>query len=338
MAVVVNGGTVGGISLIDPVTETTMGPFLSGLLGPASSLLDCVVTPDGTTAIVSNFSAQRLFFIDVRTLPPVLLGSVALSIPAEDLALTPNGRFVLVTDGGGSVGFFTPVVVSVDVASRTVVGQFTSFGFFGAQSVAVARDNRTVVIADFDGGLIVPLRLLSNGSFDMEGGTGTISFNRPANVALAPDGRTGVVCNLSGRSVEIISINGAARTVSQAGSVGGLPGGQQGAVFTPDGTKVLVLSALPGPDQLAILQVEASGAISDTGQRVTLPSDATEAFLGVDVMAVTPEGTKAYIGNPGPGVVTQGVTVVDLTTTTPVVRGMIPMPTPVAIAFSQVGR
>jgi hypothetical protein len=72
MAVVVNGGTVGGISLIDPVTETTMGPFLSGLLGPASSLLDCVVTPDGRTAIVSNFSARRLFFIDIGTLPPAL--------------------------------------------------------------------------------------------------------------------------------------------------------------------------------------------------------------------------------------------------------------------------
>jgi hypothetical protein len=52
MAVVVNGGTVGGISLIDPVTETAMGPFLSGLLGPATNLLDCVVTPDGNTAII----------------------------------------------------------------------------------------------------------------------------------------------------------------------------------------------------------------------------------------------------------------------------------------------
>jgi hypothetical protein len=43
MAVVVNGGTVGGISLIDPISEMAMGPFLSGLLGPATSLLDCVV-------------------------------------------------------------------------------------------------------------------------------------------------------------------------------------------------------------------------------------------------------------------------------------------------------
>jgi hypothetical protein len=30
MAVVVDGGTVGGISLIDPVTDTAFGPFLQG--------------------------------------------------------------------------------------------------------------------------------------------------------------------------------------------------------------------------------------------------------------------------------------------------------------------
>jgi DNA-binding beta-propeller fold protein YncE len=111
MAIVVNGGSSGGISFIDPVTDTATGPFLEGALGPATDLLDGVVTPDGTIAIVSNFSAWRLYFIDVGTLTPSLLGSVSLPIPAEDLALTPDGRFVLVTDGSGTPGFFTPIVL-----------------------------------------------------------------------------------------------------------------------------------------------------------------------------------------------------------------------------------
>ena len=61
MAVVVNGGNMRGISLIDPVTETIFGPFLSGMPGPEAELLDYVVTPDGHTAIVSNCSPHVCF-------------------------------------------------------------------------------------------------------------------------------------------------------------------------------------------------------------------------------------------------------------------------------------
>jgi DNA-binding beta-propeller fold protein YncE len=335
MAVVVNGGTVGGISLIDPITETAIGPFLQGQLGDPGTLLDCVVTPDGTTAIVSNFSARRVFFIEVGTLPPTLLGSVSLPIPAEDLDLTPDGRFVLVTDGGGVPGFFTPIVLSIDVATRTVVGQSLSFGFFAAQSVAIAPDNRTVVITDADAGFITPLQLTPNGTFGMEGGTGTLSFERPNNVTIAPDGQRAVVCNVGGRSVNILRIDGATNTVSIIATLATLPGGQQGAVFTPDGTKILVLSVLPSPDQLSVLEVQASGLIVDTGQRVNLLSDLNRVLFGVDVIAVTADGTKAYIGNAGTGRVVSGVTVVDLTTAPPVVRGTIPTPMPVSIAFPQ---
>jgi len=127
-------------------------------------------------------------------------------------------------------------------------------------------------------------------------------------------------------------------TVIGMGAVTTLPSGQQGAVFTPDGTKVLVLSAMPSPDQLSLLQVQQTGLIADTGQRVNLLSDLDRVFFGVDVIAVTPDGAKAYIGNGGTGAVFPGVTVVDLTTTPPVVRGVIPMPTPVAITFPQTGR
>lgn len=223
--------------------------------------------------------------------------------------------------------------MSVDVATRTVVGSFSSFGLFGAQAVDVASDNRTVVVTDVDNGFITPLLLTPTGAFGMQSSTGTISFERPTNVALAPDGTIGVVCNIGGRSVNVIRINGATLTVSSFGSVATLPGGQHGAVFTPDGSKVLILSASPSPDQVSVLELNESGFVTDTGQRVNLFSDLSSVFLGVDVIAVTPDGTKAYVGNTGTGSVVAGVTVIDLTATPPVVHGMIPMATPVAIAF-----
>jgi hypothetical protein len=61
-------------------------------------------------------------------------------------------------------------------------------------------------------------------------------------------------------------------------------------------------------------------------------------LFGVDVIAVTADGTKAYMGSAGTGAGVSEVTVVDLTTTLPVVRGTIPMPSPVSIAFPQTGR
>jgi len=334
MAVVVNGGTERSISTIDTATDTAFGPFLYGMLGaPVTELLDVVVTPDGNTAIVSNFADRRLCFINLTSSPPSLLGSVILPIRPADLALSPDGRFVLVTSGAAATAVF-----SVDVARRSLVAQLNLTGGKHAEAVAIAPDGQTVLVADTEGSQIHMLQLNPNGTLS-ETQTSISVDGRPVNVAISPDGKTAVVSNCltpDGRSVSdtvtILRLDSLVKT----GTISGLPRFQQGAVFTPDGTKVLVISIVPTPDQLSILNVAGPGMVTDSGQRVDLLSN-TGGFYGVDVIAVAPDGTKAYVGNPGGGDVASRVAVIDLTTTPPVLRSTTLVPIPYGIAFPRAG-
>jgi len=334
MAVVVNGGTERSISFIDLATDTALGPFLDGQLGAVGAMLvDVVVTPDGTTAIVSNFTDRNLFFIDLSTMPPSLLGSVMLPIFPLDLALSPDGRFVLATSGGGIT-----MVVSVDVVNRTVISTLTLRGGGQAQAVAVAPNGETVLVADFMGAQVQVLRLAADGTLTQPPTVGSIPVEgRANNIAISPDGRTAVVSNTrtpdgmaTSDTVTILRIDGT--RVTRTGTIMGLPRSQQGAAFTLDGRRVLVLCIGPRPDQLAVLRVDGPGMVSDTGQRVNLLTDTT-GFFGIDVVAVTLDGTKAYVGNAGFNGLISRVTVVDLTRTPPVIVGTIATPIPFGIAF-----
>jgi DNA-binding beta-propeller fold protein YncE len=333
MAVVVNGGTERSISFIDPATDTALGPFLERQLGAVGAMLvDVVVTPDGSTAIVSAFPDRILFFIDLRAMPPVLLGSLTLPIFPIDLALSPDGRFVLATSGAGITN-----VVSVDVASRTVITNLTLRAGGQAQAVAVTRTG-IVLVVDFAGGRVHVLQLGANGTLTQPQAQGPIPVDgQPNNIVISPDERTVIVSNLrtpdgmmNSDSVTILRIDGT--RVTRTGSVTGLPGFQAGAAFTPDGSKVLGLSLGPRPDQLFVLQVTGPGMVSDTGQRVNLLTDML-AFFGIDVIAVRPDGTRAYLGNSGFNGLISRVTVIDLTRTPPVIVGTIPTAIPFSIAF-----
>ena len=99
--------------------SNTTGPWLAGQLGSyGGGLFDVVITPDGKTAIVSNFGDSKIFFIDISggfNAAPVLLTpkGVRIGFFAEDMAITPDGKYVLVTDGG-----FSARVAVVDIAGR----------------------------------------------------------------------------------------------------------------------------------------------------------------------------------------------------------------------------
>ncbi|RMG53267.1 MAG: YncE family protein [Acidobacteria bacterium] len=343
MAVVVNGGSEGGISLIDPVTDTALGPFLGGRLGPSDGLLDVVVTPDGRTAIVSNFTNRTLVFIDVEARPPVRLGPrVRLLIEPEDMALSPDGQFVLVTSGLGMEETAMDVV-SVDVAGRRIVDQLKLTGDKQAQAVDVAPDGETVLVTDFENAQIHVLQLNPDGTL-AETDTSIASDGQPVNVVISPDGKTAIAANFStsdgsfaASTVTILRINGPLDVV-KTGTVNNLFGNQQGAAFTPDGVKAWVLSIAPRPDRLSLLNVDGPGMVTNGKQFVPLLSDVISGLLGVDVIAVAPDGTKAYVGNPSvDGALASQVAVVDLTGRRPHVRGRISMPMPLAIAFPRAG-
>jgi YVTN family beta-propeller protein len=291
------------IYIIDAATDTAQGPFLRPL-GTGNSLLDVVVVPDGSMAIVSNFDGNKVYFVDLTVSPPVLLDSVITAFSAEDVALSPDGRWVLVTDGSSVAR-----VASIDVLNRELV---QTQPVQGAQAVAVAADGETVIVTDADHDQVHLLRL------NPEDGTLTYAGQRlrtgdvPINVAISPDGTTALVANFWEESVTVLRIDGPGDVV-RIGEVSHLPGGQQSIAFSPDGGRAYVLSIDPDPDQLSVLHVNGPGEITDSGIRIDLHTRAVAGFYGIDCLAVSPDGQKAYVGNPSDwGNPIDEVTIVDL--------------------------
>lgn len=164
----------------------------------SNALFDVVIAPDQTLAFVSTFS-QNVWVIDLTTSPPSLasgnpINPISISTSALDLAVTPDGRFLLATDGftGGDPH---PISI-VDIANRTEVGIFST----GRNNIAVdICDDGTSVLVLTEVDTAYEVRRLTinpNGTLtdtDESLSLGTIENNSANNVNCAPGSRTGVV-------------------------------------------------------------------------------------------------------------------------------------------------
>ncbi len=308
----------GALYTVDVATDTLYGPFLEGQLGPpAGGLLDVAVTPDGCTALVSNFGNSTVFFVDVSNPTNLhLLGSLNISFFAEDIAITSDGRFALVTDGGlGSQ------LASIDIAARTLV-EVEDLGAKDAQAVAVAPDG-TVIVADYLNGSLHTLTLDASGYLTPAQDYYTPQFEKdgvnitdwPVNVAVAPDDQTVLVSPAYADYMTIYQITGPG-TLTFIGRLFGLPpiwdsvtetwhGGQQSVTFSANGTQAYVLSNgiydpvanVTYPNQISVLDITDPGCVSlRLSGAAFLLNNSSGQFFGVDVLARACH--KLYVGNP----------------------------------------
>ena len=291
------------IHIIDVATNTIKGPFLGGSLG-SGQLLDPVITPDGQTALISNFEDQAVYFLDVSNAnTPAVLDSVDIGFPAEDIDLTPDGAFALVTDGGGG-----SLIAVVDVSAMSLI-QTLDISPRDAQAVAIGRDG-TVLLADaLNNQVHVLLTNLSTGLLTDPATAISVDL-APINIAISPDGQTALVANFSSSSVNVLQIT-APGSVTLTGSVPNLLG-VQSIAFEANGTRAFAVQTGTTPDELAVLSVTAPGNVIDTGVRVSLLTDASGGYLGVDVIDVSADGNWAYVGNPTLSSIITDVAVVDL--------------------------
>ena len=178
------------IQFIDPETNETTGPLLGGQLGSyGGGLFDVVITPDGKTAVVSNFGDSKVFFIDISggfNAAPKLLKTCKIPFFAEDMAIC-CGRWLLITDGG-----FSNWILVYDIFT----GKWRVYHLFNKYANAVSCINFNgiclVVVADyFSRALHI---------FKLDCSTGILVFLKtikippfcPVNVTISPDGRTGI--------------------------------------------------------------------------------------------------------------------------------------------------
>lgn len=315
----------GWLGVLDARTQTVSAPFLVSELGSSGGgTFDVVITPDRKTALLSNFGDKTVHFVDIsnRTAPSVL-GSVTLSFYAEDIALTPNGRYALVSDGG-----FSPRIAVLDVQNLTLVEEFvspdlnpdpaiTEQPLFNA--VAVAADGQTVLTADYFGGKVDTLTIDAAGHLTYVGGIdvsngGTVS---PVNISISPDGKTAIAAcpaSATAPAVPADNMRFPVLEISAPGVVtlksfvvtGARITASQSIVFNSSGTKAYALCVQEDPDPAdliaplnAIVELDVAGPGAASASGVTVPVDfiGTSQLFGVDTLALDRTNRYLYVSN-----------------------------------------
>lgn len=290
-------------------TPTVHGPFLYGQMGSfGGGLFDIAITPDGDTALISNFGDSTIYRVDISDpARPIVTGSVLAGFFAEDIDITPDGKYALVTDGG-----FSTNLGIINLASfTTCITHYVTSGW--ANAVAIAPDNQTVIMADyFQGGImygkLTPTGLVSDTFLPTLSDSG--ETNRPVNVAISPDGKTVITANAGTNQFnvyEIVAPGVVVPGVTPVVACAVLPYGGQSVVFSPAGDRAYLLqngmntniTDEHGFNNLTWLQVNGPGDVTMGGEDVALlAAEGTSQLFGVDTLDVTPDGARAIACNP----------------------------------------
>lgn len=322
----------GGISIIDPANQTAKAPVLLGELGSmGGGRFDVAIAPGGATTLVSNFGDSTVYFIDTRdTSNPVVVANINVGFFAEDIAITPNGKYALVTDGGSS-----SKVAVLDMTTRTLLNTYTAAAIVtdattdpvttytpSFQAVSITPDGRTVLCADYFNACVVALTIdaagnLTHGSYLqlIPDPIKTTQVFRPVNVAISPNGLYAVaaVTGYDDESsnkvmafpsfritspgvIELASYNVTDRSLTAA----------QTLVFNRAGSKVYAYSVpvvpspapVPEPGDLIVeLNVGSTGVLTDSGNTTELGFLGRSQLFGVDTMALDRSGRYLYVAN-----------------------------------------
>jgi len=313
IGIVVNNNT-NDFHLINPLTQTLSDPFLKGSLGSyGGGLFDVVCSKDGRTAIISNFGDSTIYFVDISggfSGTPTVLGSVTLPIFAEDMDITADGKYVVVSDGG-----FSPRLEVVDIASRTLAVDNQLGAANSAQAVAISGN--VIVAADYFGGGIHSFTIDDSGIITYSASAYAPGM-RPVNIAVSPDGKTVISVDSARYDFDVFSMD-ATGGLNYKGRVATASKGGQSCVFSKDGTKAYYYSnSILFPPRIYVLNITGPGEVAvDSYIDMSIPRGTSQLF-GVDTIAVDPSGNYLYVSNPTVSGGVVEVTVIDLTTKTEV--------------------
>ena len=251
------------------------------------TLNDGLILPDQDHALV--LGDARLFVLSLDGSTPVLLGGViAIATNGQDLALSRDGKYVIVT--GGSI---TPISV-VDVASLTEVD---TFAINSHSAVDTCQDGSVLVTLTSNPNRVARLMLSASGELSDTGQR--LDFDDPHNVYCAPDGKTGVVIGEPGDQDDVgtiqsflvdgmVALDSRERADSAIASY---------AVFHPGSQRLYVRHGLSATAH----SIDMHRYNPDTGAIGTPKSVAAGFSLDAspgDTLAVHPDGSTLYFADP----------------------------------------
>lgn len=298
------------IQFINPATQAVSDSLLKGSLGSyGGGLFDVAITSNGKTAIVSNFGDSKIFFIDISggfDVVPTILGQSRVPFFAEDLAITPDDKYVLVTDGG-----FASRIAVFDIANRHLVNNQNFPGVY-SNAVAVSSDGQNVLTADYFAGKINLFTINADGMLTFVQ-TKNVLPARPVNVSISPDGKTAIAVSATGYYAPVFALEPGSMEFKGLVILPHKSG--QSCVFSHDGTKAYYLSnSTFSRAMVEVLDVTGPGMVTSSGVSITArPKKGTSQLFGVDTIAIDPAGNYLYVTNPTVSGGVSRISIIDLT-------------------------
>jgi Ca2+-binding RTX toxin-like protein len=272
------------VTVFDADTHAVLGTVPISPGDPFLSVIgDVLITPDLKRGFVTNRSNQ-VFVIDLTTSPPGLAGGtnpIPISNLGNDLSISPNGKFLVVSDGTLFIGGASVI----DIATQTEISTGSAGGFI--ISVDVCSDSSVLVttIAKHESAKVHRLTLSGTGTLTDTGEVLPVSGGAN-NVNCAPGAQSGVTMYSDVTSFKVPGLSAVDTRPPSGGNV-------VSGVFNSTGNKVFVRNNSPGVDVFAFNS--ATGAL-EPSPSLTFPVGAfAPEFPGIDQIALHPNGNKLFV-------------------------------------------
>lgn len=270
------------VTIFDISTDTILGTVALGT-GAYNAFGDCSIAPDGTLGFVTSFNAE-VWVIDLAT------GSLAagtnpipISNQGEDTVISADGKYLLVSDGGAP----QPISI-IDIATRTEV---TTLTVAPDHNSVEALANGSVLVTSSLTGDVYRLTLDGAGNL-VDTGEVLYSGGEPNNVVAAPDGNSGVVVTRAADQIKSFTIPGLSPVdVRDLSSFMGLS-----VVINQSGDHVYTRDNGGFVDAFTY---NSATAAFGAAPLFSIPISGTSEYYGMDQMAITTDGTKLYVSQPG---------------------------------------
>ncbi len=282
--------TTASVTIFDADTDTVLGSVRIETAGLAIG--DVLITPDQTRGFVTNFNSE-VFVIDLTASPPRLADGtnpIPIANNGEDLSISPDGKFLLVSDG-----LFTQPISVIDIAKQAETSTM-SVGT-DTNSIDVCSDGSVLATSSADA-TVRRLVLSEDGTLKDTGEVLSLGFGEPNNVLCVPGAMSGLVISRGGAEMTSFTIPGLERVDVRA-----LSGTSTGISGLVDSAEERVIARSNGESSgstgfIDIFRYDAQKATLDFEPLLALPiSDAPE-FYGTDQMALHPNQAKLYVSEP----------------------------------------
>ncbi len=275
----------GGISVLNQINNTVYGPYLTDEF-TTNDALEIVILKDGKTAVVSCFNSHQIKFIDfTNPLAPTVTNSYSLDFAPEDIAITNNGNYLLITDGGSSTH-----IGIIDLYSRTLV-QNIDLAPRELQAVAVSPSG-LVLGADYEINKIHMFQIdLSTGEFTDLHSSIDIATG-PNNIAFNNNGEYAIITSPGANKISLLKIEGA----NQISMVSEFNADAQSVIFNKNSNRFYAFLISSAGNQFGFYQV-IEDEIQEVAPAINLSSSSTGYFYGVDAITLSPDNGYAYVTN-----------------------------------------